>query len=333
MRRRFCALGTWLCGIGLFAVPATAQDPAEAPRSGAPRLFAELLFVRPKLDDTAFVLNSSVSTSFPNGRRENNEFEHEPAFRIGAGYTVAESGRSVELSYTRLAADAGETVRGDFLWATVGHPNLATSFENYRGSASARIDADYQRIDLHVTQPWQVAGLDLGVRFGLEWADFRIGERYRFVNEGTATTGVVSSASRSWGIGPQIGLGLGYEICGECGIPGGSFSLAAGSSLSLLLTDTETRASSAASGAPLLRVRDEETARVITAIHAGAGFAYAIPVTERITASAGVGYQIDTYLDALTRAAFFDDVGQSLSSTRSYDFDLSGVYLSVGAVF
>ena len=358
MKRRFRALGPWLCALGLSAGPVAAQDdptattadevveesadapaaaeppPAAAePRPGTPRMIAQLLFIRPTLDDTAFVLSSPVSTTFPNGHRESNEFEHEPAFRIGAGYTVAESGRSVELSYSRLSANADETVRGDFLWATVGHPNFATSFEDYTGSASASIDADYQQIDLHVTQPWQVSGIELGLLFGLEWADFRVGERYRFVNDDTATTGVVSGASRSWGIGPEIGLSLGYEICRECGIPGGAFSLSAGSSLSLLLTDTHTRASSVASGAPLVSIHDEETSRVITAIHASAGFAYAMPVTERISASAGVGYQIDSYLDGLTRAAFVDDVGQSLSSTRDYDFDLQGIYLSVGAVF
>ena len=153
------------------------------------------------------------------------------------------------------------------------------------------------------------------------------------MNDDTTTTGVVRSASRSWGIGPEIGLGLGFEICRECGIPGGAFSLSAGSSLALLLTDTHTRASSVASGAPLVRVRDEETSRVITAIHAQAGFAYAMPVAKRIRANLGVGYRIDTYLDGLTRAAFVDDVGRSLSSTRDYDFDLQGIQLSFGVVF
>ena len=334
------ALGTWLFALGLAVGPVAAEEPATpapagaspAPSAGVPEIFAELLFLRPTLDDTAFVLSSRVSTTYPNGKRESDEFGYEPAFRIGAGYEFADTGRSVELSYTRLEAEATETVSGDFLWATVGHPDFATSFENYAGSASADIDADYQRIDLHVTQPWQVSGVDLGLDFGLEWADFRVGETYRFVNNGTATTGVVSMASRSWGIGPEIGLGLGFQICGACGIPG-VFSLSAGSSIALLLTDTNLRASSVASGAPLASIRDDETSRVIPAIHARAGFAYSVPLAERVAATAGVGYQIDTYLNGLTRAAFVDDVGQSLASTREYDFDLQGVYLSLGVVF
>ena len=186
MKRRICALGTWLIALGLAAGPVAAQDVVPAPaadapaetvaRSAAPRVFAEVLFIRPTLDDTAFVLSSPVSTTFPNGHRESDEFEYEPAFRIGAGYTIAESGRSIELSYSRLESEATETLAGDFLWATVGHPDFVTSFENYTGSASADIDADYQQIDLHVTQPWQVSGMDLGLLFGLEWADFRVGE-------------------------------------------------------------------------------------------------------------------------------------------------------------
>jgi hypothetical protein len=317
------------------AAPAPEPDPipTSSERAAVPRLFAELLFVRPTLDDTAFVLSSPESTTFPNGHRESAEFDYEPAFRIGAGYTLGESGRSIEISYSRLETDATETVAGEFLWATVGHPDVVTSFESYDGSASARIDADYQQIDLHVTQPWRVSGLDVGLLFGLEWADFRVGERYRFVNDDTGVTGVVSGASRSWGIGPELGLGLGYEICSECGIPGGTFTLSAGSSLALLLTETHTRASSASSVAPWLRIRDEETSRVITAIHARAGIAYEVPVTDQIAASLGVGYQIDSYLDGLTRAAFVDDVARSLSSTSEYDFDLQGIYLALGVVF
>jgi hypothetical protein len=311
--------------------PEPIATPSE--HGAVPRVFAELLFVRPTLDDTAFVLSSPVSTEFPNGHRESAEFEYEPAFRIGAGYTLGESGRSVEISYQRLETDATETLVGEFLWATVGHPDVVTSFEDYAGSASARIDADYQQIDLNVTQPWQVSGLDVGLLFGLEWADFRVGERYRFVNDDAGVTGEVSSASRSWGIGPELGLGLGYQICSECGIPGGRFSLSAGSSLALLLTETHTRASSVSSVAPWLRIRDEETSRVITAIHARAGIAYQMPIADQIAASLGVGYQIDTYLDGLTRAAFVDDVANSLSSTRDYDFDLQGIYLALGVVF
>ena len=337
MKRSSRALGT-LIGLALASGPIAAQDAVPEPNAAAaqpaavPRLFAELLVVRPTLDDTAFVLKSPASSTFPNGKRESAEFDAEAAFRIGAGYTLADTGRDVELSYTRVAADATETVTGDFLWATVGHPDFTTSFENYTGSASARIDADYQRIDLHVTQPWQVSGVDLGLEFGLEWADFRVGERYRFENTGTATTGVVRAASRSWGIGPEIGVGLGFEICHACGIPG-AFSLSAGSSLALLLADTNTRASSVASGAPLVSIRDEETSRVLPAIHARAGFSYALPIAERVAATAGVGYQIDTYLNGLTRVAFVDDVGQSLSSTHDHDFDLHGIYASVGVVF
>ena len=361
MKRRSRAVGSWLCALGLAAGPAVAEEPAAAPpaeilpaaealpaadpppaanpppasgapRAAVPRVFAELLFLRPTIDDTAFVVISRSSTSFPSGQRESNEFDYEPAFRVGAGYEIADTGRSVELSYTRLEAEATETVAGNFLWATVGHPDFAASFRNYPGSASADLDADYQRIDLHVTQPWEVSGVDLGIEFGLEWADFRVGERYRYVNQDTDTTGVVNLASRSWGIGPEIGLGLGFEICSACIIPG-AFSLSAGSSLALLLTDTNLRASSVASGAPVASIRDDETSRVIPAIHARAGFSYAVPVAQRVTATAGVGYQIDTYLDGLTRAAFVDDVGQALVSTRDYDFDLQGLYLAFGLVF
>lgn len=129
-----------------------------------------------------------------------------------------------------------------------------------------------------------------------------------------------------------MGLGLGYQIPQPFGIPGG-FTLSAGSSIGLLLSETHTRAGNALAGAPVFSVDDEETSRVLTAIHARVGVDYAVPLAHRIAATFGVGYQIDSYLNGLSRIAFVDDVARSLSSTDYYDFDLQGVYLTFGAVF
>ena len=265
-----------------------------------------------------------------------SEFDYEPAFRIGAGYEFAESGRAVELSYTRLEADASESVSGQFLWATRGSPDFVVAFgpstEGYPGSASADIDAEYQQIDLHVTQPWDLAGLDVGLQFGFEWADFRVGEEFVYVDTDTGFVGRVVAASRTWGIGPELGLGLGYEIGEPWEIPG-ALSLRAGSSIGLLLSETNTRASEVFVGAPVFTVRDEQTSRVLTVIHARVGIGYEVPLADRIAATVGVGYQIDSHLRGLTRVQFVDDVGQSLASTDYYDFDLQGVYATFGVVF
>jgi hypothetical protein len=202
----------------------------------------------------------------------------------------------------------------------------------YQGSASADIDADYQRIDAHVTQPWQLAGIDLGLQFGFEWADYRVGERDTYVDTGAGRTGSVSAASRTWGIGPEVGLALAYEIPEPLDVPG-TFRLQAGSSLGLLLSETNTRTSGEILGASVFGLSDDESSRVLTAIHARVGLGYLIPVSERIAAALGVGYQIDTHLNGLSRIQFVDDVGRGLATTQHDDFDLQGVYLSLGVAF
>jgi hypothetical protein len=202
----------------------------------------------------------------------------------------------------------------------------------YAGSASAEIDAQYQRIDLHVSQPWQLSGVDLGLQFGLEWADFRVGEDYVYVDTGAGRVGKVTAASRSWGIGPELGIELDYEIWEPWEIPG-ALSAGAQTSIGLLLSETHTRANSVLIAAPVFAVRDDETSRVLTAIHARVGVGYQVPLADRIAATVGVGYQIDTYLRGLTRIEFVDDVGRGLVSTDYYDFDLQGVYATFGVVF
>jgi hypothetical protein len=307
-------------------------------------LFGELLFLKPTFDDTYFAIASpsqgTASGPFqapPTGQRVNDDFDFEPAFRIGAAYQLPKSDRRVELAYTRLQAEATESVSGNFLWATRGAPDFAFTFGpntgGYAGSASADIDTDYQRIDAHVALPWRVSDLDVGLDLGLEWADFRVGEEYVYVDNGLGAVGRVVAASRSWGVGPEAGLALGYEVRELLGLPG-AFSLRAGSSVGLLLGETHTRA---VADRTLPRffysVRDDDTSRVLTVIHARVGMGYQLPLADRITAAFGVGYQIDTHLNGLSRIEFPDDVGRGLASTDYYNFDLQGVYASFGVSF
>jgi hypothetical protein len=345
MKRSMRAFGAVVFSIGAWlAAPIAAQEqvteqPAlEAtapPAAGEPRVFAELLFVMPTLDDTTFVIRAPTSGAAPSGQRENADFDYEPAFRLGAGYEFA-SGRAVELSYTNLEANSSETVTGDFLWATRGSPVWAGTFDEFPGVASADIDADYQRIDAHLNQPWPIAGFDdlgLGLVLGFEWADFRVGEHYLYDNQsGGVGIGQVSTASRSWGIGPEIGLDLGYGICHACGIPG-ALSLSGAASIGVLFSETHTRASITEFGAPRFSARDDDTSRLLPVIHARMGLAYAVPVAERVEARFELGYQLDSYLRGLARSSFVDDTAQGLSTTDYYDFDLQGVYLSFGAAF
>src|SRR5258708_37754362 len=130
------------------------------------------------------------------------------------------------------------------------------------------MDVDYERIDAHMTQPLPIAGFDdlgLGLVLGFEWADFRVGEHYLCDNQSPGFgIGQGSTASRTWGIGPELGLDLGYEICHACGIPG-AISLSGAASIGVLFSETHTRASISEVGAPRVSARDDETSRLLPA--------------------------------------------------------------------
>src|SRR5262245_8787295 len=159
MKRSACALGVVL-GVGVWVSagaigaeePAVVEPAAEAaaPEDEAPTasvrgiaLLGELLFIKPTIDDIFFAIRSATASPpsptivGPSGRRVADEFGYEPASRIGAAYQFPESGRSLELAYTRLDANASESVSGSFLWATRGAPELTFTFGpntgGYRG--------------------------------------------------------------------------------------------------------------------------------------------------------------------------------------------------------
>ncbi len=357
MKRRSCVFGSVAISLCLGGGPIAAEESAPAPEiveeESAPvpevaapvaaaedtgagnagsrgfHIVGELLIVQPTLDDSYFVL-TAPSSNVPSGQRKNNEYDGEPAFRFGVGYAVGDTGRELELGYTWIDAEASETVGGTNLSAALGSPDFASSFEDYAGVASADSEFSFQRIDAQVIQSWDLSDAEFNLRFGVEWVDFRVSEEYVFVN--AVTAGLVHGASRSWGIGPDVGIGLRYDICQACGIPG-VFSLNLGSSVGLVLGETHSRTTELITGVAPNAVRDDETSRVIPSLHARGGFSYAVPVAERVGLSVNVGYQIDSYLDGARRIAFVDDVADGLASTDSYDVSVQGLYASLGVVF
>ena len=131
-------------------------------------------------DDTFFVLKAPASTPSPSGERQNNDLGYNPGFRLGAAYEFPESRRRLELDYRYLDVEQDQRVSGDFLFATVGPPDLTSAFGNYSGSAKADVDLSYQRLNAAFVQPWTVSDLDVGFRFGFEYAYLQIGQELRY---------------------------------------------------------------------------------------------------------------------------------------------------------
>jgi hypothetical protein len=312
------------------AAPAAQQHAATADEGDAAggtfRFSADYVFLKPQVGDTFFALAAPASNTIPTGDRKNNDLDYHSGFRVAGGYELPGSGRELELAYTRLGLDQSRTVAGSFLWATLGRADFTSNFENYAGSASSDLDLTYQRIDASFAQPVRVSDLDLSLRFGIEYASLRLREEYRYTS--LAALGQIGETSRTWGIGPEVGLGLDYQILASQGWLPGDLSVDMLSSASLLISQTNTRANNVVNGTPLLDVTDDDTSRIIPAFHTRLGFTYGMPVMG-FGAALSVGYQLDTYLGALSDVTYPDDVADGLADTDTQDFDAQGLYTSL----
>jgi hypothetical protein len=319
--------------IDVTAAEPNAATTEDTGAEGTLSVSADFVFLKPSVGDTFFAVANPASNTVPNGDRKNNDPDYEPGFRVAGGYQFAGSGRELELAYTRLALDQSKTLGGSFLFATLGTPDFSSNFENYAGSAQSQLDLTYERIDASFAQPVRVSDLDLSLHFGIEYASLRLREEYRYTAIGL---GQIGESSRTWGIGPQAGIGLAYELLASQGWLPGDLSVGILSSASLLVSQADSRANNTIDFTPgngtvdpvtFLDVTDEDTSRIVPAFHTRLGFTWGMPVMG-VPAAVSVGYQLDTYLGMLTEVAYPDDVGDGLATTDTQDFDAQGLFVS-----
>lgn len=326
---RFCTMAMILSASSL-----SANSHAGA---GEWEINAQFLLLKPTFDDTYFVIKSPTSTTFPNGEREHNDFHFEPGFRVGAAYSFCDCPRELLVSYTYLEDDHTKTITGTNLWGTLGRPDFTSGFENFAGSAQSKLDFLYQRLDaLYAQEIYNCCGLDVYVQAGLEAAYVRLQEDYAYTNVptiGAPTIGRIDQRSRTSGVGPELGFALDYDFCQSSY---GSFSITFLASGSLLASDSSTRGQNTVFDGTvtdtLLNVKDRSTWRVIPALHARAGLNYDVRWS-CFDLGLEVGYEFSSYLRALSRAGFPDDVADGLAFTHYYNFDVQGLYVSASFRF
>lgn len=323
---RLCSLLMTACIGSLFA------NDFYNPSNSQWSITGEYLYLLPSIDDAYFVIDSSESTTFPNGTRRDNDFGFQSGFRVGGGYTFCDCNRGLEAYYTRLQFKESKTIDGDFLWATVGRPDFVSAFENYTGSASSSIKYLYQRIDaLYDQHIFDCCGLDFAVKFGLEAAELKLRESFTYSS--VASLGTVHQHSKVWGVGPEMGFALGYKIyegC-DCGYPSVlSFNFC--SAGSILAADCRTKSNNVLAAVTILDVKDRRSWRVIPAFHTRAGLNFDMCIS-CFDVSLEVGYEFSSYLRATSRHTFPDDVADGLSYNRYDNFDLQGLYVSATVKF
>ncbi|MDP1834419.1 MAG: Lpg1974 family pore-forming outer membrane protein [Chlamydiales bacterium] len=295
------------------------------PPPGGWAVSGDYLYMLPTFDDTYFVIDSPVTSAFPNGTRENNDFRFSTGYRVG-GVLGLDVGREFQAYYTNLGVDRSKTITGDFLWATIGQSNLVTVFENYAGAATSNLHLLYQRADgILAQQAFNFEGADLFLNFGVEYAYLRLNEDYQYSVTGGAVA-TIDRRSKAWGIGPQAGFELDYEFANCCCWPG-AIMMKAVSSASLLDCRCTHSDVNILSGATLLRTSDKSTWRIIPALHARVSINMESYTCWGVV-GIEIGYEFNSYIRGLTRVMYPDDEADSLSYNDYSNFDVQGLFLS-----
>ena len=351
--------GLFLCKLvvlNMISLSVFAEDsshkknqspPIQVPSIPCPenwRLSGDFLYLLPTFDDTYFAIKSNSAGGSLNGKRINNDFQFKPAFRFGIEYALCNTRRELQAFYSYLEASQKKTISGSHLWATLASPAIAAVFTNFAGSASATLNCMYQRLDGNFSQQaLNCYGMFFYIQPGLECSYLRLSENYLFQKSDSLAS--IDRKSKAWGVGPQIGVGLDYNFY-EGRLSCSTTQTVSISSLfsgSILMGRATTSALQVIDGDSLINVNDEYTWRTIPALHARAGLNYLVKGCW-CAFSAAIGYEFNTYLRALARTTFTNEIaiGENLSSpglvggtcsTNYFDFDVQGLYLTAAVQF
>lgn len=318
----------------LLAVLGTGVLAAANPGPGQWQLSGDFVYLMPTLDDTYFVIDSPTASAFPSGIRKDNAPDFHPGFRVGLTYGFCDCCRTLRLDYTYLGFKQTDTVTGTNLWATKGRPDMISQFQDYSGEAASRLQYLYQRVNATMAQPvMDCCGLNVSLRYGLEYAFLRLNEEYAYVS--ATTIGLGREKSHTWGVGPQIGFDLEYELCKYSDCCPGTLSINFCSSASLLTGQTENsifNSTATTTTTTQLDVNSRNTWRIIPALHANIGLNYDMCICG-YQGALEVGYEFNSYLRGLSRVNFPDDSADSLCANSYCNFDVQGLYVSARVSF
>lgn len=303
----------------------------------------EYIFFRPSFDDNYFVVKSpdGVTTqTFPDGKKYRNDFDFKSGFRIAADYAFCDCDRDLSIDYVWLRSKHSRTITStpgtNVLSSTVGTPSFSALYNAFTGTAHAHNTQLYERVDpLYSQSIFNCCGLDVRLVAGLEYAHLGLQEHYTYTTV-TPAIGHVNKKSKTWGIGPQVGFDMEYDLwqCNSSCLPGTltlnvctTGSIITGTTrFSQLVTSTVGGTTSTE-----LSVSDELTWRMIPAFHTRLGLNYATCFCGWGT-DLEIGYEFSTYLRGLARE-HFTGTGNDFAQTNYYNYDLQGLYVSASVGF
>lgn len=327
--------------------------------NGGFEAIGEFLYIRPHLCDLNYVIvdntqltASTVGAALPVGKQYGVCPDYTPAFRVGVGYVYNDGCNDLTVTYAALWQSETKSVAATDqggIWMTFGHPrylNARLNNASFSGSTAAidaraesKLKVNYNAIDA-VAASRRMDGCNLWIRrfVGLRWADIKVREavEYRGTTLGTLTDSQFATAQHEvldrahvWGIGPRFGADLRWDlICG--------FGIGAHAGASILVGESGEHIAQHSVVAPVgsgvavdqgLNVLDHTHCHLFPELDARLGVNYLWCCGSCFSLFVEVGYEFESYINAISRTRFNDQAGTSHTACES--FNLDGIYLHV----
>lgn len=308
-------------------------------------LTATVLFLKPNVDDSHFVLDSTSNifgtSHYPKGKRHQNTPSITPAFRLEGLFAICPNTSSLDVRFTYLCTRATASVSGDFLYDTNGYPGFGSQDTPlYAGTARSKNIYKYYAGDLNYSRNLSA--------FCPDDFTFVIGLHIAYIkfNEHTTSSGSFSTDSGAkpllnnlhrnshfLGVGPQIGLDYQYNLCDPCS-SFGAWALNARARGFLLCGNTKSKLTyvTLRTGPSGVGVKNANLWRVIPGASTDLGINYTFNCS-CYTTNIEIGYEFAWYHNCVNKITGLDTAfaGDTIDVFNSFSFH--GPYLRVSTSF
>lgn len=304
-------------------------------------LRAELLYLKPNVDDTHFVLTSFDNTFkgsvTPKGKRHQNRTAFSPGFTVGGSYTICPETSFLDLCGTFFNAHSSHSVSGDFLYDTNGFPGFgAQGSPLYKGATRSRNSYQFYAGDFTYNRILMCCLPDkLMFIVGLHGAYIQFKEHTTSLGTFTNNDGVnplsnhLHRNSQFFGIGPEVGLDYRY-LLPKLSCLCGTWDLRVKAVGALLCGNTRSdlRYVTLRTGPGGVGVRNGDVWRIISSANAHLGINYTL---DRMTVQ--LGYEFMWYSPCVNQITGLDVffAGDMIDVFNS--FSLHGPYLRISCAF
>lgn len=306
---------------------------------------ATLLYLKPNVDDSHYVLSSFDNTFngslFPKGKRHQNSTSFTPGFSVEGLYNLCPDTSSLDFQFTYFNAHSTDSVSGDFLYDTNGFPGFgAQASPLYAGIARSKNSYNFYTGDINYYRSFKCFFPDnLIFIVGLHGAYIRFKEHTS--SSGTFTNNQVvvplsnnlHRNSQFWGIGPQIGLDYQFLFSRICCLPG-TWALRAKARGSLLCGNTKSELSyvTLRTGPGGVGVHNGDLWRVIPSANTELGVNYTLNC-KCFSMTVELGYEFMWYSNCINKITGLDVFfsGDMIDAFNS--FSLHGPYLKISTEF